>query len=147
MILTQITTRITSLDNHLLPTHRPTRKSQLITSAAPSRLRLAGNTHGGPPVAKSLVDGPGALVGAHVGGAAVVAGALGGPVVVERLVLLAARADHLAAVGLGRPRARRLAAVPVPRRLPRPRRALRRGQVRRPQEGDGESQDRGGLHF
>lgn len=70
MILPQITPRITSLHNHLLPRDRATRKRQLIAGTAPRRLRLSGDAHGGPAVRSSLVDGPRGLIRTHVCGPA-----------------------------------------------------------------------------
>lgn len=136
MILPQIAPRITRLHNHLLAADRSTRERELVARAAPSRLGLAADADGGPAVGHGVVDGPGALVGAHEGAAAAVAAALGRAVVVQRLVVLAARAHQLAAVRLRRPPAARLAAVPVPRRLPRARGLGRYpGQLEQGREG------------
>lgn len=131
MILPQVTPRITRLHDHLLPANRPARERELVARAAPRGLGLAGELDGGPAVAQLVGDGPGALVGAHVGRAAAVAARARGAVVVERRVGARARPDELAAVRLLRPPARRLAAVPVPRRLPAARRPLCRGEAGR----------------
>lgn len=112
MVLTQVTTGVASLDDHLLAGDGPAGEGQLVAGAAPSRFRLPVDADGGPAIADRVVDRPGALVAAHVGGPAVVAGARRRAVVVERLVALAARPDHLAAVRLGAPAARRLTAIP-----------------------------------
>lgn len=127
VILPQITPRIRSLHDHLLARDGPARERELVAGAAPCLLVGAGELDGGPAVGRGLIDGPGALVGAHVGAAAdaVVAAALGigsaqGP------VALVARLHELARVGLEPPSAARLAAVPVPRRPPVARRPLRR---------------------
>ncbi len=134
MILSQIATGVTSLHDQLLAGDGSARERELVTGTAPGRLGLAREAHGGPPVAQGLVDGPGALVRAHVGGAAGVAAGPGGAVVVERRVRLGACPDKPPAVRLLRPAARRLATVPVARRLPGARGPLRRGQP-----GEGES--------
>lgn len=131
MVIPQITPRVTSLHDHLLPAHRSTRKREFITSAAPRSLRLTRQLNSSPTVTNGVVDGPRGLVATHEGGAAGVARALGRAPVVERLVALAARPDHLPAVRLLRPRAARLAAVPVPCRLSGPGSPLRRCQVSR----------------
>ncbi|KAK5636941.1 hypothetical protein RRF57_012652 [Xylaria bambusicola] len=133
MILSQITSSIARLHNHLLAGDRAARKRKFVAGAAPCGLRLSGDAHGGPAVAQRLADGPGALVRAHVRRAAVVAARARGAVVVERGVRLRACPDEFAAVRLHRPGARGLAAVPVPRGLPRARGALGRGHA-----GEGE---------
>lgn len=121
MILPQIAPGITSLHDHLLARDGAARERELVAGAAPRGLGLPGDAHGGPAVAEVGADGPGALRRAHVGGAARVAARARGAVVVQRPVGLRARPDQLAAVRLGRPPARRLAAVPVARRLSCPR--------------------------
>lgn len=130
MVLAQVAAGIAGLDNHLLAADGPARESELVAGAAPRGLGLAGDAHGSPTVAERVADGPGALVRAHVGGAAVVAARLGRAVVVEGRVRSRARPDQLPAVRLQRPPARRLAAVPVARRLSGTRRPLSRGQSR-----------------
>lgn len=117
VILPQITTRIRRLHNHLLPGDRPTRKRQLIALAAPLHLRLPRQLHSREPVRQRVADRPGRIAGAHVRAAAGIAAALGRAAVVERLVIAVARLHGALGEALAGPRARRLAAVPVARRL------------------------------
>jgi hypothetical protein len=131
VIIPQITPSIRRLHNQLLPVNRPARERQLVASTAPRRLVAARNVDGRPAVGHGVVDGPGRLGGTHEGAAAVVAPALGVAAVTEGAVVLVARRDGVGRVTLLGPAARRLAAVPVPRRLAGPGRAL---------SGDGEEE-------
>lgn len=139
MIVSQITSRIRSLHDQLLPVHRPARKRQLVAGAAPGRLVGAGDVDRRPAVRRRLVDGPGALARAHEGVAAVVAPGLGVAAVVEGAVVLVARLHGTGRVALLRPAARGLAAVPVAGRL-----AAARGALGRRGEEEGEEGDEGG---
>lgn len=87
MILPQITTRIGSLHNHLLPRHSTARETQLVTSTAPLRFVTARDPHGGEAVGQIVRDGPGRLGAAHVRSAARVAPAARGAAVRQGVVV------------------------------------------------------------
>ena len=110
MVVPQITTRVCSLDNHLLAIDRARGKGQFIARAAPGLLVTPRDIDGRPAVGKGRVQGPWALRRAHKGIAAGVAARPCGAVVVERSVVLVARLD-LAVVALFCPPAARFASI------------------------------------
>lgn len=99
MIIAQVATSISSLDNHLLARDRSAGEGQLVAGAAPCHLVATGDVDSSPAIGERLVHGPGTLARAHVGTSATVAARSGVSLVIERAVVLVAGLD-LAVVGL-----------------------------------------------
>ena len=133
MVVPQVPSRVGRLHNHLLALQRRARESELVAGTAPRGLVAPRDVDGGPAVGERIIDGPGALVGAHESAAAIVATGLGVSPVVKRAVVLVARLNGAGRRALARPGTRRLAAIPVARGLAR---GLRDGYGRKDgQEG------------
>lgn len=109
-----------------------------ILEAGTARGRLGGDGRGGEPVGDFVADGPGRVVGASKGGAAVTAGR--GVGIGDGVVVVVTRRHGLAHGRLAGPRARRLATIPVPRRPAGAGEGGRRGGGRQ------EAEERLGVH-
>lgn len=148
VVIAQITTSVGRLHHHLLARDRPGCEGELVAGAAPARLVAARDAHRRPAVRQVLADRPRPVRAAHVRRPALLAPGRRRPAVLERVVVDVARPHGVVRPRrVGRPRARRLAAVPVPRRAARARRLRRRqrGHVGR-EEGEEGREGNGGLH-
>jgi len=91
-------------------------RNVLVASAAPRALISTRELDGSESVGKSVVDGPGALISAHVCHPAVLTSVFRGHVR-QRVVGLVAALDGCVDRRFARPAAGAFAAIPVPRRF------------------------------
>lgn len=75
VVVAQVTTSVSNLNDHLLAADRSGSESELVTTAAPSGFGKSANAGGGETVREIIVNSPGLIVIAHVA-AATVASAL-----------------------------------------------------------------------
>lgn len=119
VVVSEVTSSVGSLNDHLLARNRSTGEAELVALATPRTLISSGNVNGREPVRGVVVDGPGGHVCASEGISSIATGY--GVGVRQESALPVAGPDGAGNVGLPTPRTTRLAAIPVTRRFARTR--------------------------